>query len=254
MIMYDSDTNAAFPPGAAYAAYVDGGLGDQPNYQAVKALFPAAHVMSIALFPDHDADCLDMEKGAAASTDFPWWYRRQRARGITRPVAYASASPMGQFVLPVLAGAGIARATVRLWTAHTGAGAHICGPATCGELPVSADATQWTFTAVGHLGLMLDMSLLLDNFFETPVASPVPTWQEHMMQALPTIQQGAKGPDVKTVQGLCNARIAGLNLVLDGTFGPITVFAVKEVQKATRLAQDGIVGPRTWPALLGIVA
>jgi hypothetical protein len=57
--MYDTSQNGQFPAGAAaYAAYVDGGVGDQPNYQHVTAAYPGARHLSIALFPVHDADAL----------------------------------------------------------------------------------------------------------------------------------------------------------------------------------------------------
>ena len=77
---------------------------------------------------------------------------------------------MNDSVLPVLSGANIYRGAVRLWTAHYGAGEHICGPNTCGALSENADGTQWTPTAGG---LVLDQSLLLENFFTTttPIAT-----------------------------------------------------------------------------------
>jgi hypothetical protein len=86
------------------------------------------------------------------------------ARGLQRPVVYASVSTMNENILPVLSQAGIARANVRLWSAHYEAGEHICGPSSCGLLSVDADGTQWSDNA---LGLVLDQSLLADDFFTT---------------------------------------------------------------------------------------
>ena len=75
---YDTILNSQFPGGAqAYAAYVDGGVGDQPNYDWIVAAFPGAQHLSIALNPAHDADALDIENGAAAPEDFPGWHARQ---------------------------------------------------------------------------------------------------------------------------------------------------------------------------------
>jgi hypothetical protein len=71
---------------------------------------------------------------------------------------------MNDSILPVLSGASIARSAVRLWSAHYTGQAHICGPGTCGALSENADGTQWTPTAGG---LVLDQSLLLENFFTT---------------------------------------------------------------------------------------
>lgn len=248
IVMYDTESNDQFPRGAAaYAAYIDGERGDQPNLAAVRAMFPGAHVLSIALDPAHDADCLDMEPGAAPYSAFPAWAARQRARGVTRPCGYASASPMATELLPVLGAAGVHLGTVRLWSAHTGRGAHICGPATCGEVFVDVDGTQWTFSA---LGLNLDQSLLRGDFFGTAAPVTIPAWQESMMHALPVVQQPMTGPDVRTVQGLCAAR--GAVLTIDGVFGVNTRRAVVTVQAGQGLTQDGIVGPLTWPALLAL--
>jgi hypothetical protein len=161
--MYDTAQNSQFPAGAqAYAAYVDGSVDDQPNYAYIVTTFPNAQHLSIALFASDNADALDVEPGAASPGDVPGWYARQRQRGIGRPCVYASVSTITDSILPVLAGANIARSSVRLWSAHYGQGEHICGPASCGEAPVEVDGTQWTNTA---LGLNLDQSLLQANFF-----------------------------------------------------------------------------------------
>jgi hypothetical protein len=47
-------------------------------------------------------------------------------------------------ILPVLSQAKISRSEVRLWSAHYGLGEHICGPGSCGAVPVEVDGTQWT--------------------------------------------------------------------------------------------------------------
>ena len=244
--MYDSIENGEFPKGAAaYAAYVDGHLGDQPNYAHVVAAFPGARHLSIALFPGHDADVLDVENGAAGTADVPGWHARQVRRGIARPVVYASAYTMDAGVLPVLSAAGIARASVRLWTAHYGAGEHICGPSTCKALRTAADGTQWTSSAMGRV---LDQSLLLGNFFGTP--APAPNWTETIVQQLPELRQGAAGTYVRTVQFQLGEH--GRPVKVDGVFGAATLAAVKSVQAAARIAQDGVVGPATWAVLFGV--
>lgn len=256
LTMYDTIQNGQFPGGAAaYAGYVDGGIGDQPNYAHVVAAFPQAHHLSIALSAGHDADCLDVEAGAASPADIPGWHARQVKRGIARPVIYASAFTMNEDVLPVLSRAGIARASVRLWSAHYD-GQHICGPGSCRALRVDADGTQWTSAAMGRV---LDQSLLLDSFF---TASPVSTGvnrTEQIMQQLPTLKQGATGPMVRRVQGLLVAAGHDLGTTglrkdgIDGTFGKATDAAVRSLQAALHITQDGIVGPaQTWPALLGV--
>jgi peptidoglycan hydrolase-like protein with peptidoglycan-binding domain len=158
---------------------------------------------------------------------------------------YASVDLMREEILPLVR--GWLPGSVRLWTAHYGQGKHICGPKTCGELPVDADGTQWTSTFQGAGGADIDASLLNDNFFGAP-APANPT--EVIMQQLPIVKQGATGDVVRTVQGLCNARLQPL--IVDGVFGPLTTAAVKRVQANAKIGVDGIVGPQTWPALLGV--
>jgi hypothetical protein len=176
--MYDTALNDQFPAGAAaYAAYVDGGVGNQPNFAYIVRTFPKAFHLSIALFANDNADALDVEPGAAAPSDVPGWYARQVARGIDRPVVYASASTMNGEILPTLSRAGIARAKARLWTAHYGLGEHICGPSSCRALSVAADGTQWTSSAMGRV---LDQSLLVSDFFTTTAA---PTTTEAELQS-----------------------------------------------------------------------
>jgi hypothetical protein len=82
---------------------------------------------------------------------------------------------MNDEILAVLSGAGIDRAKTRLWTAHYGLGEHICGPGTCGALSINADGTQWTSSA---LGLVLDQSLLNDDFFTAATSGPTVTEAE----------------------------------------------------------------------------
>jgi hypothetical protein len=163
ILMYDTCSNDQFPSGApAYAAYVDGNIGNQPNYAYIVKAFPDAEHLGIALNPADAAEALDIENGAAQPSDIPRWYAAQIARGIQRPALYASASTMQAQVLGVLAGAHISRAATRLWTAHYGAGTHLCGPSTCRELSLDVDGTQWTPNALGR---DLDASLLLPGFF-----------------------------------------------------------------------------------------
>jgi hypothetical protein len=176
--MFDTALNDQFPSGAAaYAAYVDGSLGSQPNYAYIVSAFPKAQHLSIALFAASNADALDVEAGATAAFEIPGWYARQVQRGITRPVIYASASTMNDAILPVLSQAGISRARTRLWTAHYGLGEHICGPRGCGALSIDADGTQWTSSA---RGLVLDESLLAGDFF---TATTDPTVTEAELQS-----------------------------------------------------------------------
>jgi peptidoglycan hydrolase-like protein with peptidoglycan-binding domain len=94
-----------------------------------------------------------------------------------------------------------------------------------------------------------------------PRPGPVPFWQEAMMQALPTLQQGSADTvghlyEVHRVQALvaCIGTINNLGPVTqlkqDGSYGPATAAGVKAVQGHYGLTQDGVCGPLTWQALV----
>jgi hypothetical protein len=159
-IMFDAVDIDQIPGDASVVAgYVNGNF---VTFSQLCARFPNAHHLSIAVTAEANADALDVEPGDAVSGQVPGWYRRQKARGVARPVIYASASRMATEILPVLKQAGIARSDVRLWSAHFTHIEHLCGPGSCKQMPVQADATQWTDHAHGR---NLDQSVLADNFF-----------------------------------------------------------------------------------------
>jgi hypothetical protein len=78
----------------------------------------------------------------------------------------------------------------------------------------------------------------------TPAPVPVP------VSGLPVLTEGDAGPAVRTLQALCGAR--GNPVLVDGQFGPATLSALLAVQRRSGLNPDGIAGPLTWLALLGI--
>ena len=256
--MWDSAYNNQLPPdGAAYAGYVDGSIGNQPDYGHIVQAFPKAHHLSIALFAANDADCLDIEPGAAGPADFPGWYSRQRRRGIPRPCGYANASTMEEFVVPLLAAAPILRPAVRLWSAHYTGEPHICGPKSCGATSIDMDGTQWTSNALQR---DLDQSLLRDDFFGTPVPSPSQAYAEVDMSKLPILKQGDSDKpgqfwSVRRLQALVALTgrlnsIPAAQILADGTFGPATAAGVRAVQAHGGIAQDGVCGSQTWSVLL----
>lgn len=63
------------------------------------------------------------------------------------------------------------------------------------------------------------------------------------------LKKGSKGDDVIALQHLLN--VEGYKVTIDGDFGAKTETAVKLLQKAHGLADDGIVGAKTW-AVLGV--
>lgn len=89
-------------------------------------------------------------------------------------------------------------------------------------------------------------------------APPPPPPAESWPAMLPQIAQGASGPAVRTAQGLLIARYFHLGTSgtagdgIDGSFGPLTNAAVRTFQGQHGLTPDGIIGPKTWPALAGV--
>lgn len=63
----------------------------------------------------------------------------------------------------------------------------------------------------------------------------------------PTVKEGARGPNVTTIQLLLRQR--GHSIAADGVFGSQTKSAVMTFQQRNGLVVDGIVGPQTWPKL-----
>ena len=255
LVMFDSVSLDQIPANAqAVAAYVDGRFA---NSAEAADRFPHARILTIAVFAAHDAEALDIEQGDATPDQAAAWYARQKARGITRPCLYASAFVMDTEVIPALKAAGITPPNVRLWSAHYGAGSHICGPVSCKELSIDADACQWTDRAMGR---NLDQSLLLPDFFGTP-KPPATGWTAAMIADLPTLIQGSadKAGGVQMVHrmqalvkviGDINKLPAASAVAATGTYDRTTWVGVLTVQKFFGLTEDGKVGPATWAALV----
>lgn len=159
--MFDSVSVGEIPADAKAAAGYVG--GSWPTYEngELRRRCPDARLVSIAVASRHDAEALDVEPGDASPADAPAWVRRQHKRGIERPIVYAAAGEMNE-VLDELDAAGIHPDAYRVFTAHVGAGKHICGPGTCGLISVKADATQWTWTSGGR---NLDESVCRPSFW-----------------------------------------------------------------------------------------
>lgn len=145
--MYDSIELATIPRSAvAVAGYVG---GFWPTFHKLEELWPHSHRLSIAVQPSFDAHCLDVEKGDADPSEAPAWVRRQHARGVQRPVLYASVSSM-PVLLAAMAAAGVPRKSFRLWTAHYTGVRHLCDSTCWTGFKDWAGATQYTNRAFGR--------------------------------------------------------------------------------------------------------
>ena len=264
LAMPDSVTVANLPDGyPAYLGYADGIFTTAAE---LAARFPDAHRVILTVTGNTlDCDGIDCEPGNPDAASAAGWAGRKLdvAPGF-RPVIYASVIGTPGYgmhdVLAHLFTLQIPVTKVRLLTAHyewkSGVGAdlvnrHICGPSTCGLLPVSADGTQWTDVWPGTAEVV-DLSELRDNFFTTQPPSTGHQWTtEEIMQQLPVLAQGSTGTHVRTCQ--FQLREKGRNeVIIDGVYGPVTGAAVTAVQLDRHLMADGVVGSQTWPVLLGV--
>lgn len=121
---------------------------------------------------------------------------------------------------------------------------------------------QWTDSPVdkdAFNGTVAQLTSWINGYKKKPTPTPddppsvtyIPAaTQEAIMAALPVLQSGSSDKNfshqyVKRIQSLC-VSIYGHPLTLTGVFDAPTVAAVKAVQKAAKVTQDGIVGPTTW--------
>lgn len=91
------------------------------------------------------------------------------------------------------------------------------------------DVSEWNRTRVQNTPEAIDMAA------------------SHRPLVYSVLRQGAKGPLAKTLQAKLN-RFSQIDV--DGTFGPQIRRAVESFQSHHNLMVDGIVGPKTWTALL----
>ena len=81
------------------------------------------------------------------------------------------------------------------------------------------------------------------------VSAGMTTRVQHAVPA--TIRQGSVGAGVELAQyELSRVLILSGSQDVDGRFGPRTARAVRDYQQQKGLAADGVVGPRTWTAML----
>ena len=94
------------------------------------------------------------------------------------------------------------------------------------------------------------------NLPSTPTAdenTPAPEKPKPRVEGLPTLKRGDASEVVRAAQFLLNGRKCSVGIWgADGDFGPATEAAVKAFQRRNELEADGIIGPETWAALLGV--
>jgi len=155
------------------SSYVDN-FGGFPSLQ--QALGGSGVVlMSYTIF-GNPANCADVESEAMDDSSALRWFRNGSFRPLGgKACVYKSAGSM-QSLRDELVGNGI-----DAWyqTAHYGAGAHLCGPRTCGYINFVADSTQ-CFDA-GPNGENVDVSVCRPGFLGVGSSAPKPPPPEDYM-------------------------------------------------------------------------
>jgi hypothetical protein len=77
---------------------------------------------------------------------------------------------------------------------------------------------------------------------------PLSSWIRRELELTATLRRKANGRPVRRLQEWLSLR--GQRVVIDGDFGPATDIAVRAFQRSARLKVDGVVGPKTYAALL----
>lgn len=86
-----------------------------------------------------------------------------------------------------------------------------------------------------------------------PPAEETPAKPRPRVECLPMLQRGDKSEVVRAAQFLLNGRGCSVGIWgADSDFGVLTLAAVKAFQRRNELEADGIIGPETWAALLGV--
>jgi hypothetical protein len=239
--VYDSTTVRDIPEtierNALVAGYVD---GNYITYPTLHTDFPRHSRISITVTGRLSAHVIDREAGDVSVEGAAAWAHAEHGAG-RHPTIYTPESDWEACKEAVRAHGLNPDHDVSWWVAwydHEG-------------IPDGAVACQNVEGTSAH---HWDRSDARDYWPGVDPPQQVPkvpqhNWTERMIHTLPTLAHGAHNPNVRTLQGLLQAR--GFHHVdIDGVFGPATEDAVQALQHREGVTPDGIVGRDTWTALV----
>lgn len=257
--------NLAQAPDGQGATYTTGSGGIAATAKQIADHPGIVRICQDAGGTDATADVIDDEPGADSDTGSVAWFRKalESYRSGVRPGQRYPCFYRDRSGLPTLRAAVEAaglETPVPLWLAWPGL--------TMSEAAAMLHSITGPFIITGiqfaDRGLY-DSDVWSESWLSDvstgpgPVTTPAPpSWTEVIMQNLPELKPGDKGPAVRTAQALLRARYTDIGTTgsahdgIDGDFGPLTESAVKDIQGKAKITIDGIIGPETWPVLAGI--
>lgn len=138
--------------------------GSWPNYLQMRATWPRAHAISVAIQATYHAACLDVEPGDASPSSSGSWTRADIRAGFSRPCIYSDLSEMPA-VKTSLAAAGLSRGQYLLWLAWY---RNVPG------LLAGYDAVQYTDSCLGRNLDCSTVSLAFLTAAQPPYVAPKP--------------------------------------------------------------------------------
>ena len=204
-------------------------------------------VGSIANYVGSAILVLDWESGSNASfgkSDVTWcrkWLDRVYEKTGVRPLIYMSQSVTNRWNWSSVAkdyGLWLAQYVVDSRSGYKQDYTH-------GVTGAWSHPAIWQYTSGGYLpGWSGRLDLNVAYMDKSAWAKYAQKAQEEVIPVPRTIKQGSTGKLVKMLQIFLG------DLTVDGKFGAKTKAAVIKWQKAHKLTQDGVVGPKTWRAIL----